>query len=80
MCDCIFFSEYRDMGATVPLCIYKDTLGWDACVKENRHKNSLSWDAYVQENCPHYISIDSVRDHFRKKFKEEEKWTLYSTR
>ena len=62
--DCIFYSEDNDMGATIPFCDFEDSSDWNCC-KYYDHRGS------TQELCPHYISMEYVRETLRKSFTEE---------
>lgn len=57
--DCIFYEEYRDMGATTDLCTVKGS----------------SWEDTQGcrcNGCPNYISVDAMRRAARKFIREME--------
>ena len=48
--DCIFYSEDKDMGVTIPFCDFENSSDWNCCKYYEPRKGS------TQELCPHYIS------------------------
>lgn len=57
--DCIFYEEYRDMGASTDLCTVKGD-SWEDT--QGCHCNG----------CPNYVSVDGMRRLARKIIKERE--------